>query len=140
MIRSRAKKDNELRCKNNRDQSEGISCSISRSNVFGLGNADERTERGSRCHTAGDRTEVVEKRKLENILCEEEADNHRNDRDDHTVYEVYSLEFCDEFCTAGDTGTDEEEHKTEFTEYLESACRRHNGNFADSCKMTKDKS
>lgn len=136
----RAEENDELRCYDDQDQREGICCCICRSYVFCLCNADERTKRGSGGHTAGDGAEVVEKRELQNVLREEETDDHGNDGDDYTVEEVYCFELRDKFCAAGDTCADEEEHQAEFTENLERACFGHDGDLSDAGEVTEDES
>lgn len=64
----------ELRNEYDCDKCDRVGRRISRRNVFGACSTDKGTESGGTCHTAGNRTEVVEKAELENVFCKKETD------------------------------------------------------------------
>ena len=129
--------DQKLGNQNNCDKSYGIGSRICCSNVFCLGNIDKSAESRSGSHTAGKRTEVVQEAQFENILREEESENHGENGHDDTVNEVHDVEVCNKFSAAGDTCTYKEQHETELAEQLESVVVGHNAELADSAEVTK---
>ena len=129
-----------MRYEYDRYQRNRIGCSVSGGNVLRLCNMDKSTKCRSGGHTAGDRTEVVEKAELQNILCEVVTYDHGNECHDYAEDEVPDIEILNELSAAGNTCADKEEHKTEFSEYLKGMFGRHNAYRTDVTEMTEEKS
>ena len=130
----------ELGYQNDGKQSNGIGCCISRSHFICTRNADEGAQRRCGGHTAGDGTEVIEQAEFKHIFSKEITNDHGNEGHYNAIEEVDSLEVFNKLCTACNTCTNEEEHKTKLTENFQHLLV---GGYIDGtkvCKVTKYKS
>ena len=125
-----------MRHEHQQNEGYGIGSCVSRSDVLGFGDGNQRAERGSRSHSARNRAEVIQQAEFEAILCDKEAYYHGNESHNDSVQEhdgSFAYEF-EESESALEARTCKEEHESEFSEHFESGignAQRHLAYFAE---------